>query len=226
VAVLMLAGLAGCGDKPPLAAKDTALARRTRPVLAILVDGSAGAPAKDTAWVQSLFTYVIDEQLKAWPWGGYVVLMRCGDMTQGVGEEARRMQKRTDASGLARADAIAWVHTRLEALAETTRTKPYQRSELVACLREAGKRLNPASTDNVLLFLTDGAEWHAGGINCEAAAKPCALPAPDFTLPHATVRLQGCGRGFPAGHARHLQQEWFRLLERAGVAKQRIDIRV
>lgn len=225
---LMLSGLTltGCRETPKAVTAQQPGTQPAQPMFVIALDGSEGSPAKDAAWVRSWFGYVIDEHVKAWPLGGFVYVMRCGDMTQTPEQTSLRIQKRGDAYGKTRKDAVAWVHERVLQMSEATRTKPYKRSELVgSCMAEVAKQL-PSVAGNRVLFLTDGAEFVKGGISCEDAAKPCRLPVvPGLTFPPQTaVIMRGCGVGFPAAHGRHLQDEWFKLFERAGVEKRHLSI--
>lgn len=221
----LLAGLlltqAGCGNVP---LDDP---RTTAPTFALVVDQSQSSPALNTNWVASMFPYIVDEVLRTLPMGARVVTLACGDMRQQQRENTSYLQARTTKLGLTRQQLFAWTHAELVHLAEAGKAAPAPRSELVACLAEAAKLLNPqAARPNTLLMLSDGIE-DSDLADCSVKArKPCVLPTPAFRIPANTqVVMYGVGIGVSGSRTAALQAAWKKFLMAAGLAEGSLRLR-
>lgn len=187
------------------------------PVLLILLDNSESSPAKEQSFAENAWR-VIKPRLEQMPVGSLVIVRTTGDNTIMPTSVRFRVLKRRAADGGKIEDISNAVQAAILGFPKWIKEHgAHHSSHLISAISDAARDINPASSENNIIYLTDLLEY-SDVANCEAiiAGGGCLLPKPDFRLEGTIVQVYGVGTGLNSSQQSILFKAWNTFFSRTG----------
>jgi hypothetical protein len=184
------------------------------PVFELLLDISGGSPATNPAFMAAAWPG-IEEKIRAMPMGATVIITTVGNSESMPMMWRTRVQAKTTKDGAPIAAVVRGARTLFLSFPERIKGKEDKKSHLITGLFEASRQLNPNTTDNVIVMVSDLIE-NSPLANC-TPPRPCKLPAPKFKLDTAHVSIIGSAARLPPKQAMTILKAWEAFFAKAGV---------
>jgi hypothetical protein len=193
-------------------AADDLLARA--PVFELLLDVSGGSPATNPAFMAAAWPG-IEEKIRSMPMGATVIVTTVGDSASMPMMWRTRVQAKTTKDGAPVAAIVRGLKNLVLSFPERIKGKEDKKSHLITGLFEASRQLNPNTTDNVIVMVSDLIEISPLA-NC-TPPRPCKLPPPNFKLNNAHISILGSADRLPPKQAMTILKAWEAFFAKAGV---------
>ena len=199
----------------PAQASPTAVLFDNPKTFQLLVDVSP-SPGVNPLFLQNVWSSV-EQLLRRMPVGSSVIVQSVGNAALTPLVFRSRIQVRHTREGDTMESMVRGVKAVLFSFPERFKTNQHQQSELIGAFFDASRNISPNTPGNVIVAITDLAENSplASCANVQKA-KPCTLPAPQFSLENTAVYVFGVGQGMPSDKAIHLTQQWAALFKKSG----------